>query len=400
MKPQNIYIWTVRLALFASVLYACTQVVSVCGGGKQHDFRTYYYAAKAYQYGMNPYDIDSLRQMSRIDDLKLPYVYPPHCLSLFLPFTFLEYTPAYFVFFTLKLAALLVLVGIWIKIVPVNRNDLWAFFVTILIGYRCTIFRDIRSGNVSILEQLLIWSGILFSIRNRSVWGCFSIALSSVFKLIPVTLTPLVVIIRRTWRSFGIAIFTIFTTISTYVILYASRQQLWKDFISAAGTLDERGNSNPSSLALLRDLADFIGFNAVHVYVLYVFICGIVLVILTWAFVTTRNSRDVYPMMYLTIIGYALLAPRLKDYSLILLLLPTLHILGSMARTRWQAIVGTVFLWVPMIDYQSLILAAFVFALNLKWIWDFRKSPTKRIELTLNPLNAFIETHSKRIPCK
>lgn len=82
----------------------------------------------------------------------------------------------------MKLAALLALIAVWIKIVPVNKGTWWAICVTVLIGYRCTVLRDIRSGNISIFEQLMIWSGILLSLRHRNLLGGIGLAFSSVFQ--------------------------------------------------------------------------------------------------------------------------------------------------------------------------------------------------------------------------
>lgn len=394
MNKEISLLWIRRVMLSAALLYACTQIISVVGGAKQHDFKTYYYAAQARQQGLDPYDIASLQKVSGQDDLKLGFVYPPHSLVLFSPFARIGYYPAYYLFLGLKLCALLGLIIVWNRIIPVDRSDWWALCVTLLLGYRYALLRDIRSGNVSVFEQLLIWSGILLLLHSRSIYGGISVAISSVFKLITAALVPLIVIIRRTWRSFGLALVIVSGTITSYALLYLAQPTLWNRFLAVASSLDERGNRCPSSLALLRDVGDVTGMSSEAIYVLYALLCCVVFGVLTWAFITTRESRDVYPMMYLTILGYALLAPRMKDYSLIIALLPTLHVLSAMCRRRWQAIVGMVLLWVPVIDYQSLLLSAFVFVLLIKWISNHKKTPNKRVELTLNPLRVFSEAHS------
>ncbi len=394
MRNLNTYDWITRLLLFVAVLYAVTQLVSVVGGAKQHDFRTYYYATWAYQQGLNPYDLESLQDISGAGDHKLPFVYPPYILDLFRPFANLGYWPAYYLFLLLKIVALYGLVTVWTKVVPADKNDWWALWVTVFLGYRSAVLLDIRSGNVSIFEQLLIWSGVLLVLRSQCAVGGISIALSSMFKLLTSALIPLLVIIRRSWRSFRIALFVLFGTVCMYAVLYSAQPRLWSQFISEAGALDERGNICPSSLALLRDLADATAMGPVPVYVLYGLLCSLVFGVLTWAFIATRNSRDVYPMMYLTILGYCILAPRMKDYSLIIALLPTLHVLSSMCQRRWQVIVGCTLLWIPIIDYQSLLLSALAFTITFKWIWDHRHIPNQQVDLTLNPFRIFSDAHS------
>ncbi len=98
-------------------------------------------------------------------------------------------------------------------------------------------------------------------------------------------------------------------------------------------------------------------------------------------------------MLYLAILGYVILAPRMKDYSLIIALLPVLHTISAMTTRRWLSVIGAVLLWIPLFKYQSLFLSVFTYFLILSWIWNYRKDPDKRVELTLNPLRGFSEAH-------
>lgn len=391
MNSQTALSWIIRFLLVVSVLCACKQLESVVQGKEQWDFRTYYHAAKAHSQGLNPYDINSLRGVSDGRKITLRFLYPPHCLEVFRPFTFFDYPVAYYLYLSIKVAALCALVAIWIKIVPVGKRELWALIITVLVGCRGAVLIDIRSGNVSTFEQLLLWSGLLLAFRNQGALGCVFIALSSVFKMITALLVPMTVIIERTRRSVGIGLVVLCALCAVYALLFSSDPHPWAEFIRAAGTLDERGKINPSSLALIRDLVDAGGLSPLLGYILYGALCFLLLAILAWAFIATGKSKDSYPMVYLMLLVFMLVAPRLKNYSLIMVLLPALHIISSMARFRWQAVVGCFLLWIPIFNYQPLMLLAFVFVLNLMWIWNHRELPEKRIDLTLNPLRLFGE---------
>lgn len=374
MKDRTlIYGWGRHLLLAVAVLYGCSQLVSVVAGRKQTDFRVYYDAAKASQAGLDPYNFESRQEVSGSRPQRLPFVYPPHCLVLLKPFAALEYPTAYYLFLAAKAGALLALVAIWLRIVPAARCEWWALGVTVMLGHRSAVLRDLRSGNVSLFEELLIWGGILLIMRNRSLLGGATILLSSFFKLITAALIPLVVVMQRSWRSFRIAISLSIFGIATYAWLYLRAPDGWSSFCAIAGSLDERGNRCPSSLALLRDLGDLIGWNDVCTYMIYGAFCCFILSVLLWSFIATRRSPDTYAMLHLTILVYVLLAPRIKDYSLIIALLPTLHVLSTMVKRRWQAIAGCVLLWVPIIDYQSLLLSAGTFAIIVNWIWSQRR---------------------------
>ncbi len=388
INREKVRVWGIRLLLFLAVAYAFTQLVSVAMGEKQRDFRTYYFATKAYLQGLNPYKIASLQQAAADADLQLPFVYPPHTLSLFAPFVSLGYAQSYYLFFLLKLAALVALVMIWMRVVPIKRSDWWALCVSVFLGYRCAVLRDIRSGNVSTFEQLALWGGILLILKRRSAFGGAMIMLSSIFKLITIALLPLLVAIRRTRRSFLVATILGLASVGGYLLLYLNQKELWVDFFSTVSSLEERGNACPSSLAFLRDTADFLGFSgSTTIYVCYALLCCVLLSILVWSFMVTRHSTDRYAMLYLTILAYVILAPRMKDYSLIIAILPTLHIFSTMVQYRWQRMVGAVLLWIPIVDYQSLLLAVLSFGVVLGWINRCRGREDTHVALTLNPLS-------------
>jgi hypothetical protein len=382
-----------RLAAVALVaialVYAGSQIRSILAGGMQQDFRTYYYAARAYQQDLNPYDLQSLRSVSGDDSIRLRFVYPPHCLDLLKPLALLDYPVAYFLFFAGKLLALAGLILIWTRIVPVPRHELWALLVTTLMGYQHAVVRDLRLGNVSLFEQVLLWGGILLLFRGRTMAGGCSLLLSSVFKVLTAALAPLIVVVGRSRRAFLALPVLLLAGGVAYLASCTAHPDLWASFMSSAGGLDERGIICPGSLSLLRDLAEAVGVGDVAVYSAYALACCLVLGAWCWAIRQTRRSRDVYPMLYLTILAYVLVAPRMKDYSMIIALLPALHTMSAVGLTRRWAVVGCLLLWVQIFDYQALVLSLWVFLLLLRWIGASRSDPDRMMSLTLNPLRGF-----------
>jgi hypothetical protein len=393
VKPHKTIKWIiVVLTLFASI-YILTQIASVFSGHKQWDFRTYYYAGQAYERGWNPYELESLRRLSGAEDIKPPFVYPPHCVTLCSLLAKPEYNTAYFLFLAAKLLACAGLIWIWTRVVPCKRADLWALVVTALLGYRQTMLQDIRAGNVSVFEQLLLWGGVLLLLNNRTVFGSISVLLSSIFKLLTLALGPLIVVIHRSWRAVLTCLVLTAAFIAGYLALYSRQPELWARFIASAGKLDERGYICPGSLSFLRDVADIGTCGATTVYTAYALWCCVIVCVWVWAFIRTRRSRDVYPMLYLTIFVYVLVTPRLKDHALIIALLPTLHTISAVfRRPGWVALACTV-LWVPFLDYQPLMLAFWMFIVLAWWIWKNGESCDRKLEITLNPLRCLGETN-------
>lgn len=94
-------------------------------------------------------------------------------------------------------------------------------------------------------------------------------------------------------------------------------------------------------------------------------------------------------MIYVTILAYVLAAPRMKDYSMVIALIPALHTISAVPKTRLWTVVGCILLWTSLFHYQQFVLSVFVFVLLLHWIRKTKEMPNKKMEITLNPLRSF-----------
>jgi len=382
----RIYIRGKAVFILLAILFAVWHLASIAGGARQHDFRIYYLAAEAHEQGLNPYVMESLRTVSGNDRLRLPFLYPPFSLFIFKSFAAFPYEQAYYIYLALKLIALAALLVVWMKILPVGRAERWALLVTAVLGYRHTIIRDLMTGNISIFEQLALWSGILCLLRQRAIAGSACIAASSLFKLATLALLPLVFLIRRSRQSLRTAACALAAMIAFFGLSFFAAPDQWADLLRAAAAIDERGFRNPSSLALCRDLADRLGLAREAALPMYGLLAAGVMGAMLWALRVGRASVDPYPVLYLVILGYCLMVPRLKDYSFIIALLPTLHILASMCQARWLIIAGCILLWIPIISYQPLITVAFAFLVVWRWIVAHRHQPEIRVPISIDPL--------------
>jgi hypothetical protein len=99
-------------------------------------------------------------------------------------------------------------------------------------------------------------------------------------------------------------------------------------------------------------------------------------------------------MMYITIAVYVLMVPRMKDYSLIIILLPALHTFSALVHRRWLAVVACILLWVPVFGYQGWVCTALMLGLLLDWVRRTGGEVGENMALTLNPLRVFMESPS------
>jgi hypothetical protein len=110
---------------------------------------------------------------------------------------------------------------------------------------------------------------------------------------------------------------------------------LLKDFFTVAPALDERGAQAPGTLALVRDVFDRIGgpsFSERTRTDEAVFaIAALAIGVFSLAVVVRHRRANAEPdsklIVYFTSLTYALAVPRMKSYSYILLLVPTLALI-------------------------------------------------------------------------
>jgi hypothetical protein len=117
-------------------------------------------------------------------------------------------------------------------------------------------------------------------------------------------------------------------------LTYLAAPGLYRDFLSVAPQLDDRGAINPSTLALLRDLGDVLARKglpvpeAVEWGVYAAFAGGVTLV--TGLALRRRGGEDSRFPILLACLAFALVMPRFKNYAYILLLPPAYFVLRRM----------------------------------------------------------------------
>jgi len=308
----------------------------------QWDFKVYYFAAQAWRAGLNPYDPANLPPVAGAD--VYPFVYPPYMLGVFAAFTRISLEHALIVFLLLKLALLAGLIGLWSRLLRTHVTDpAWVLFL--LFGYASCIYVDFASGNVTILEQALIWLGIAALFQERYWLFATLIVAASLFKLTPIALLALCAVIpgRARWR-FALAGAMAFAVLM--VATYLASHELTAEFIRSAASLDERGRVNPSALAFIRDSAELLahasGRSLPAVLTLTAYAVLVVAVVAaTWfgaaRLMASEVSNRVQAVAFLILLAFAVVQPRFKNYSYILAVVPTFYIATHSTRLRRAA---------------------------------------------------------------
>jgi len=151
----------ILVVMFVIYAVACFEPMFAGRVHDFHDFWTYYLAARAHTLGLDPYSLDVLNNLAdrpRSSTLfDYPFVYPPMAVYAFEPFIHLRFADASIVFLAVKAVMLVGLFVIWSVLFLRRFDPVFLWFG--LIAFNSPAYIDMHVGNVSIIEQFLLWSG-------------------------------------------------------------------------------------------------------------------------------------------------------------------------------------------------------------------------------------------------
>jgi hypothetical protein len=342
----------------------------------QWDFRVYYYGAQAWRAGLNPYDPRVLPEDLYTGGWK--FNYPPYALALFAPLTHLSVVRAMQLFLVVKLAALAWLLHIWNGLLRTRITEpAWVLFL--MFAYSSAIFVDFVSGSVTTFEQLLVWMGVAALLGGRYWTFTAAIVAASLFRIAPLALLIVCLVApdRRGYRyvAAGVGAFAAIL-LGTYAIAPA----LTSGFVRTLPTnFGERGWLNPAAWPLSIDLSTTID-RAYHValprtaivalYLVIVVIVAVPTVLTIRRIAGTQATDRMEVIVYVAFLATALVLPRFKNYSYMLLIVPTYYI--AMRSTRLRQAVPLLLLaclpvysWITMPEHLALV------ASYSKWLIAF-----------------------------
>ena len=328
--------------LAAGIALLLIALVGVRWYAYQWDFHMFLGAARDFAAGRSPYR-----------GVGLSFYHPPLLLHVYGLFTSLPEWLACTVWYALKLAALAALLSLWNKhFVRIRYNA--ATIAFLILAYNACIYADLVSGNVSIFEELLLWLAFANLLKGRYwAFGLFLVVASQV-KITPMFFAVLLVTVpaKPQWRWF-------FATVGGFAALFSCNYWLHpgllREMLKVSAQLDERGSQGPSLLALVRDM-----FEQLHLLVAqqskldeltYVAIAGAIGLGSLWLLLQYRKTAQVVDRRL--IIGFAcvlfaVISPRFKAYTDILLLAPTLYLLQVVAWRRQVALAAALIVGITM----------------------------------------------------
>jgi Glycosyltransferase family 87 len=308
----------------------------------QWDFQVYYSAAQAFVSGTNPY-----RPIHPHPELNgdLIFQYPPLTLYAFKWMTLLSLAAAKQVWLGLKLVSFGLLVWLWHR--DFERLDAsWPIALFLALGLNSALLRDAVCGNISTFEQLGIWFGFSLLVRDRPYAAAAVLACVGQFKLLPGALIALILVVRPRdgWKPFAVGC-ALYAGLLALNLVFSP--DLTHNYLAQFGAanirMDDRGINNPSSLAMFRDIIDLTSFipgldynrkSGTIAYYAYLIALGLILIRAAWMKRAALRTADPRLLVYLGCAVYAIAMPRLKDYSYILMLIPTLFVIRDIGKRQ------------------------------------------------------------------
>lgn len=299
---------------------------------KNKDFSVYYYCAKAYSNGVNPYDNSSVEENVGKAHV-YHYAYPPITLKFFQAFTKFNFDFATWFFFFLKFSVIIAVIILWRNLFLDRKVD-FIFYLLCLFSYNTTIYCDLLLGNISILEQLFLWLGFFYYLRNRIWLFGLLIILASIFKATNILFLGLLIFKEDKkrffylWTLVGIFITTLviqfFIFPADYMCVFITRLFM---------KMRERGPLNSCLPMLVNDLTGYLS-NSLGVEInsnIILAILNIAIILVSYFFAKRiAKSKDKEKDKILIFLGcftYILLLPRCVLYFYILLIPGTYYLM-------------------------------------------------------------------------
>jgi hypothetical protein len=152
-----------------------------------YDFNSYYVSAYATQKGLDPYDFDTLQPLAKeLGARKVTvYRYPPFYTLLFLPFSFLPYPAADFVWRILNLALIVFAVWLIIRTMALPLDGKTALVIGLIIFNYDPLIYNLAIGQINLLILILLTGAAYAWARQRQILAGVLLAIGASIKIAP-----------------------------------------------------------------------------------------------------------------------------------------------------------------------------------------------------------------------
>ncbi len=340
LRHVSIKQYAATFAIFLLLVWYGTQIINSIDNDGHWDIGTYYFTAKAYfDGGINPYNRAAIHEYFEWQ-YSLPvwdYLYPPVTLIFFWTISLVgEFITTAHIWLFAKFVLLIPLIVYWRR-EYLSRTNIFILIAFCLFVFNGTIYIDLRTGNISVFEQIVLWSAFFFYLRRRWLAFALLISLVALFKITLILFLGLLLLNDdpRKYRHLVGSASTFGLSLGPISLLMVGENYV--DYARKVhGTVESYNGdiTTPSTLAVLTDIRQMIFVpdagsmpKIMQFGVHAILVSGIV-----WVFwrvcqeVKQReySNKTIFIILF-SCLTYAIIVPRFKDYSNILLIVPLLY---------------------------------------------------------------------------
>jgi hypothetical protein len=255
---------------------------------------------------------------------------------LFYPLASMSFPQAAALWLGIRVIVLLFLFQIWRGLLPAIP----VFFLALAaaFGFNGSVIWDLRTGNVTVLQDLLLWLGFAAYVQGRHALSAVGILVGSLFKLVPAAFLGLLLVRTGRRGSSGRVVLVAAVCLASLVFLPTLVVPWSPHFLRGLAFKGPWGMANPSALNLINMLsisstgAPLEESSNVHVWLYY---AATILVLsvpaIRRAWISMEPSLWVYTLTPL----FVLLNPRPVAYGYFLAI-PAMFAVVSQALGRWR----------------------------------------------------------------
>ncbi len=199
------------------------------------------------------------------------------------------------------------------------------------------------------------------------------LVISSIFKITPLFFLLLLWFTRD--RSRGLYFWsTIVCFVLIFAVSYLSSPVLFVHFLKNAVALDERGSINNCSLAFIKDFLSAVRERMgiplpSQIDIIIFFAFALTILIISWKAIKTLMSKPIPQkiiwLLFFMCLIYTMIVPRFKNYSYILLIVPSYFIIKNIRHTKLSFLLFLL----PLLSVNNPYTVFPAFALGL--LWDY-----------------------------
>lgn len=344
-RKSSLDFW-VASAILCAIL-AWTAQVMLTPARTQWDLKVYMGCSRILAQGENPY-----LQEQIINDVSFPCLYPPLVIDAYRPFAALSDAwgrhAGQHLWSLLKILAIAGLLLLWKKYFWDLKFEPYHVLFLVL-AYGTPFLTDFRCGNAAVFEQVMLWGAFAALAAGRDMLFGALIAAASLMKLTPLAFLPLLLLRPRpNWKIFAAAGALFAALLGCNEVLHPG---LLREYFHQLVGVDqawhhEAGPNNCSTYGFIKQgLEIWLGDRSRAVALAKTLFLPLAAIILALslragrAILQDKSSPNATrkEMILFYCMVYALLVPRMKDYTFMLLLIPTLFILEApiSAKLRW-----------------------------------------------------------------